>query len=280
MLDEKVINEKYENCKKLVSKKDFKEARDSLKELISLVEPLYVSPLKKYYSFNHIIESYYYAFFMKDDSELNYTFHNINGYYRLLGYVYMQLERYDDSIVAYNKALNYNPVDLDTLFQLGELYKKQGNVRGLKKLTFELYDYCCSRATIAHFYRNLGYYYLENKKPQEAMALYIYSNIFYETKQAVSELEFLKKSLYLTDEYEDSLKNNIKGLQKILEDNNIPTGPNPDTIGITYRVGEIERDNFRYENAFDCFSMVYDLTLDNEVKKEIDKLEIKINKNQ
>ncbi len=278
MLDDKMIAEKYTLCKNLITKKDYKAARDGLLQLIEMVEPIYISPLKKYYSFNHVIESYYYAYFYKDDGELTYALHNVNDYYRLLGFVYMHLEKFDEAIMAYNKSLEYNPVDLDTFFQLGELYKKQNNIRSLKKVTFELYNYCCSRATIAHFYRNLGFYYLENKRPKEAMALYIYSNIFYETKQANSELEFLKASLQLTDEYEDALRNDIKSLQKILEDLEIPTGPNADTIGITYRVGQLERDAFRYENAYDCFAMVYDLTLDEEVKKELLKLENKIKK--
>ncbi len=278
MLDDKMIAEKYTLCKNLITKKDYKAARDGLLQLIEMVEPIYISPLKKYYSFNHVIESYYYAYFYKDDGELTYALHNVNDYYRLLGFVYMHLEKFDEAIMAYNKSLEYNPVDLDTFFQLGELYKKQNNIRSLKKVTFELYNYCCSRATIAHFYRNLGFYYLENKRPKEAMALYIYSNIFYETKQANSELEFLKASLQLTDEYEDALRNDIKSLQKILEDLEIPTGPNADTIGITYRVGQLERDAFRYENAYDCFAMVYDLTLDGEVKKELLKLENKIKK--
>ncbi len=278
MLDEKSINKKYTLCKELITKKDYKAARNNLLELIDMVEPIYISPAKKYFCFNHIIESYYYSYFHKDDSELNYAMHNVNDYYRLLGFVYMHLERLDDAVMAYNKSLVYNPVDLDTYFQLGELYKKQSNLRALKKASFELYNYCCSRATIAHFYRNLGFYYLETKRPKEAMALYIYSNIFYETKQAVSELEFLKASLTLTDEYEAALRNDIKALQKILTDLEIPTGPNPDTIGITYRVGQLERDAFRYENAYDCFSMVYDLTLDEEVKSELVKLKNKIDK--
>lgn len=279
MLDEKAIEEKYSLCKKLITKKDYKAARDSLLQLIDMVEPVYTSPIKKYYSFNHVIESYYYSYFMKDDSELNYAFHNINDYYRLLGFVFMHLERFDDAIMAYNKSLVFNPVDLDTYFQLGELYKKQANLRALKKVSFELYNFCCSRATIAHFYRNLGFYYLENQKPDLAMALYIYSNIFYETKQAVSELNFLKTSLNLTDEYEAALRNDIKGLQKLLEDNGIPTGPNPDTIGITYRVGQLEYNSFRFENAYDCFAMVYDLTLDEDVKKEMERIESKLKTN-
>jgi len=273
MLDDKIINEKYDLCKKLVAKKEYSNARDNLIELINMVEPIYISPLKKYYSFNHVLDSYYYAYFMKDDSELSYTMHSINDYYRLLGFVYMHLEWMDDAIVAYNKALLYNPVDVDTFFQLGELFKKKADLRALKKLSFEVYNFCCSRATLAHFYRNLGYYYLETQKPEEALILYIYSNIFFETKQALSEIEFLKASVpALNEKYIFSIKKDLKKMQEILENNNIPTGPNPDTIGITYRVAQLEKDAGRYENAYDCFSLVYDITLDEEVKKELEAL--------
>ena len=270
MLDDNTINSMYNKCKNLVTKKDYKNAREAIKELIDAVEPLYISPLKKYYSFNHILDSYYYSYFFKDTEELNYAMHNINDYYRLYGFIFMHLERYDEASVAYNKALLYNPVDVDTYFQLGELYKKTGNIRGVKKISFEVYNYCCSRATMAHFYRNLGYYYLENYKPETALALYIYSNIFYETKQALSEIDFLKSTVpSLNDTHIFSLKKDIKKLQSILEENNIPTGPNPDTIGITYRVGQLEMQALNYENACDCFTLVYDLTLDKDVEKDL-----------
>lgn len=271
MLDEIKIKDLYEKSKAYITKKAYKEARITLKELIDYVEPLYVSPLKKYHSFNHVLDSYYYSYFFKDNKEINFTFHNINDYYRLYGFVLMHLERYDEASMAYNKALEYNPVDVDTFFQLGELCKKMSNLRALRKLTFEVYNFCCSRATMAHFYRNLGYYYLENHKPEEAMILYIYSNIFYETKQALSEMEFLKATVPALDsQFTFSMKRDIKKMQEVLETNEIPTGPNPDTIGITYRVGQLEADAKHYENAYDCFSLVYDITLDQKVKEELD----------
>ena len=180
--------------------------------------------------------------------------------YRLLGFALMKVNRLDEAIMAYNHGLDWNPVDLDTLLQLGELYKITNNIKSLRKVSFEAYNFCCTRATLARFYRNLGYYYLEEYKPEIARALYLYSNIYFKTDNADNELKVINEA---TKEAKNDLS--LKELQSILEGEKIPLGPNSDTLGITYSVGQIEMDNQNSENAADCFAMVYDLTMDEEV---------------
>ena len=270
-MDRTLIDKKYNECKKLIEEAHYSKAIPLIKELIHEVSTEYLYKDKRYYSFNHILETYYYAYFLKDVSRLNYTDYNINAMYRLFGFALLKVNRLDEAIMAYNNGLDWNPVDLDTLLQLGELYKMTGNIKSLRKVSFEAYKFCCSRATLARFYRNLGYYYLESYKPEIARALYLYSNIYFETENATNELSFIADSLKDT-------KNDLslKELQDILTKENIPLGPDSDTLGITYRVGQLEMDNKNYENAADCFAMVYDLTMDEEVKVLLDAASEKI----
>lgn len=260
------IDEKYEKCKVLIEQEHFSKAIPLLKEVINASEYIYSGTNERYLSFNHILETYYYAYFLKDVSKLNYTEYNINAMYRLLGYALMKVNRLDEAVMAYNHGLDWNPVDLDTLLQLGELYKMTNNIKSLRKVTFEAYNFCCSRATLARFYRNLGYYYLEEYKPEIARVLYMYSNIYYNTEQADNELKFI---IQATKQNKRDMS--LKEMQDILKEEKIPLGPNSDTLGITYRVGQIEMDSHNYENAKDCFAMVYDLTMDEEVKELMDK---------
>lgn len=269
-LNEDIIK-RYDYCKELVEKKDYRNATGSIKELIDLTEPYYLEKSKKenirYMSFNHILETYYYAYFFKDVSKLNYTDYNISGFYRLYGFCLMKLEKNEDAIMAYNKGLDWNPVDLDTLMQLGELYKITGNIKAVRKVSNEFYKLCCTRATLARYYRNLAFYYLETHNIQMAAALYLYSNIYYETENALSELKFIES--ILNQPVKDY---SLSELQELLKKEDIPLGPNSDTLGITYRVGQIEADAGNTTNACDCFAMVYDLTQDLEVKAQLDKL--------
>lgn len=113
----------------------------------------------------------------------------------------------------------------------------------------------------------LGYYYLEAYQPGLAAALYSYSNIFYKSTQADKELAFLEEALK-----RPVPKLSVKELQEQLKKENIPTGPHPDTLGITYRAGQLELLKGCRDNARDCFTMVYDLTLEEEIKELLAQL--------
>ncbi len=256
------MDELYSQAKELIKDKNYKEAIDVLKKLITEAESQYKGLEGKVFSFNHILETYYYAYFKKDVSKIEYTDYNINAFYRMLGFAQMHMDKHIDAITSYDKALKWNPVDLDTYLQLAELYKKVENLEGEKRVTLESYNYCCTRSTMARFYRNMGFYYLQKYMPDVAGALYVYSNIYYETEYAHNELDFIAKATQ--KEIPDY---DIGSLQKILSDNDIPIGPNSDTIGITYRVGQLELEAGNKDAARDCFMMVYDLTQDEEVKQ-------------
>ena len=75
----------------------------------------------------------------------------------------------------------------------------------------------------------------------------------------------------------DNTEYNLSQLQEIIKKEDIPLGPNSDTLGITFRVGQIEMDNGNYQNAADCFAMVYDLSCDEEVKVLMEEAISKIN---
>ena len=125
---------------------------------------------------------------------------------------------------------------------------------------------------MARFYRNMGYYYLEKEEFETATALYQYSNIFCYTDSADRELRFIGRA-----QDKDIPEYDIPAMQKILGENNIPLGPNPDTIGITFRVGQLEMDRDNFESARDCFMMVYNLTQDAETKAYIEKIDEIVN---
>jgi len=260
--------ELYEEIKELVNKKEFILADEKMSYLLSMLTPKYKELIGKQFSFNHILEVYYYDYFLNHKEDISHTDINLNAYYRLFGFLKMQLNNLEEAVKAYEIAVSWNPVDLDSMLQLGELYKSLGNLNACKKITDRAYNFCCTRATLARYYRNLGFYYLEKYQPQIATALYQYSNIYSSSKQADNELYYLEKALK-----SPTPNLSIQDMQAILAKENIPVGPNSDTIGITYRVGQLELEKGNKDNARDCFTMVYDLTLDDEVNSILQRLQ-------
>ena len=161
-----------------------------------------------------------------------------------------------------------NPVDMEAILGVILCCKQLGDAEGEHSYTTESYDYCCTRAELAAYYRNMGWYYLEKYKPEVAAACYMYSKYFEESQQADAELEFLEKAVGKKLTGKD-----ISEIQKILEDNSIPTQANPVTLALLYKAAQEAYETGALDQALDCYKMVYDLTADEEVGKLISGME-------
>ncbi|MDO5291624.1 MAG: hypothetical protein Q4F05_02620 [bacterium] len=233
---------------------------ETIEEFIKKAEKEFQKELNTCLSFNHPVEACYYDYYISKEA---YTRVPVNmGYlYRTLGTMYAKENKLRKSETSYNRAYRWNPVDLDTIYCLIENNKNDNDLEKVLKLTQKAYDFCCTRADLAHYYRNLGFYYLESYEPQLARALYEYSQCFYETQQAASELAYIAKALQ-----EEDVKLSIEEMQSALQERGIPLQANATTVSITYQVGKACLQSGDAESANDCFLMVYDMTGDEEVK--------------
>lgn len=256
-----------EEIQQAIREKDDAGALKKLDALLVVYAKKYQPLLGFAFSFQHILESYFYDYFFKKNGRYSYTEEPIVSLYHLKGSLELKLCHFNKAKIAYEKALAWNPVDLDAMFQLAELYKRQKDPDVCKAYALQSYPFCCTRASMSRYYRNLGFYYLETKQPEIAAALYQYSNIFYSSKQAEGELDYLKKAGFPVENQP------LQKLQSLLAAQDIPLGPNPDTLGIAYRVGCLEKEAGRADTARECLTMVYDLTRDEEtltLLKELD----------
>ena len=160
-----------------------------------------------------------------------------------------------------------NPVDMESILGIILCCKQLGDTEGEYSYTTESYNYCCTRAELAAYYRNLGWYYLEKYNPELSAACYLYSKYFEETQQADAELEFLEKAIGKKVSAKD-----LSQIQNILKENNIPTEANPITLALLYKAAEEAQEAGDKAQALDCYRMVYDLTEDEEVGRRISSL--------
>lgn len=260
---------KYEEVKELVQKGDYLAAKEKMDILLTSVEGSYEeTDTTIFISFNHIMEFYMYNVYFKPEKQVVATDIPFNEYYRTLGVICSLMEAYDDAKTALFTALKWNPVDLDTYLAIGEIYKHTGELDEFLKITNDSYRYCCTRATMARFYRNVGYYYMSKYNPNLAVALFNYSNVYFLTDNANEEIRFLETALE-----EKMPEMSVKELQEMLTKEDIKLGPDSDTIGIIYRVGQLMMEEERFSEARDCFSIVYDITMDEEAGTILDQLE-------
>lgn len=221
-----------------------------------------------YLSLNHVMEYYIYACYFSSDAEIACTDIPYGEYYRIYAGLCMELEKYNAAKKAYKRAIAWNPVDLDAYLGLAEVYKYQNKLNKFLIITKQAYRFCCTRATMARYYRNIAYYFLAGYKPEIARDCYQYSNIYYHTDNADSELHYIEEAIK-----EETPKPDITAIQKRFDANGIEPGPDAQTIGIVYRVGELLMQEGSYALAKDCYSIVYDITQEEAAGKILEQLE-------
>ena len=215
----------------------------------------------------HISEVFLYEYYCLGDDEYELTDIDTLTPHKERAKELMLAGNYSKSQKEWLDAHFENPVDMESILGIILCCKQLGDTEGEYSYTTESYNYCCTRAELAAYYRNLGWYYLEKYNPELSAACYLYSKYFEESQQADAELEFLEKAIGKKVSAKD-----LSQIQNILKENNIPTEANPITLALLYKAAEEAQEAEDKAQALDCYRMVYDLTEDEEVGKRISGL--------
>ncbi|WP_155828909.1 hypothetical protein [Butyrivibrio sp. NC2007] len=215
----------------------------------------------------HISEVFLYEYYCLGDDEYELTDVDTLTPHKERAKELMLAGNYSKSQKEWLDAHFENPVDMESILGIILCCKQLGDTEGEYSYTTESYNYCCTRAELAAYYRNLGWYYLEKYNPELSATCYLYSKYFEESHQADAELEFLEKAIGKKVSAKD-----LSQIQNILKENNIPTEANPITLALLYKAAEEAQEAGDKSQALDCYRMVYDLTEDEEVGKRISGL--------
>lgn len=185
----------------------------------------------------------------KDIRPSNFPFATIYFFY---GNILFKLGRYTEANVALGKAKRWNPMDADIAFEYAETYKAMGDIETFFDYTIEIFNFAYKSEDLARCYRNLGYYFIEKKLWQEAIACEDYSLNF--------------------DSNTDAAYGKMK---KFSRKYGFPLEPNEDVVGLAIAYGRNSAENGNDEFAKYFLNIAYDLTHFDEVKQLLDELERK-----
>ena len=291
------LKKRYGNYEEVFKSGDYDKAADILGNVLDVIEEEYKGVRKAgmidkelvirksegdgqiWLCTNHIMEYYIYACYFEPEMDVKMPELPIAEYYRTYAELCVKLQKYKRAEDAYKNALCWNPVDLDSYLGLAECYKYLNMITRYLDMTKQAYRFCCTRATMARFYRNMGFYYLSSYNTDMAEACYTYSNIYYHTDNADSELEYIKNALAAAknneskEVNENGQKYTIKQMQEMFDKEHVEPGPDSKTIGIIYRVGELMLQDKEYRLAKDCFMIVYDITNEQQLEGLIAELD-------
>lgn len=240
-----------------------KQAKDTLEAFCNKIDAMIAKESATYFCPNHTFEIYLYEY-RRNPNEYELCEKKFPEIYRKLAKLLLDEGNDEDAKEVYMKALAFNPIDLDTLFDLVVLYRLMGEWDAMKEVIDQTYDLCYSRSDISRYYRYLGCYYLETYQPELAKHLYEYSNLLYHSQQADDELKFLHSVLK-----DNQKKSTIAEIQNNLREHSIALQPDQKTLALLYQVAkqELSRENLSYARIL--FLFLYELTQDEEIKQII-----------
>ncbi len=220
----------------------------------------------EWHSFGHVTEQYYYDYFCGGEGYQAAPV-NVGEIWRFFGSKLWQAGQQADAREAFTRALRWNPVDVESMLALGECCKHARDLEKFWEVTDEMYDLCNTRALLARYYRNLGFYYVEKYQPDLAEALYLYSELYCPTEGAQNELKFLAEALERPTPLHTE-----EELRAILERAEIPREPSAEMLALTQQAATDCEDAGRYAEAAECYFLLYDVTGSPEALARMEEL--------
>jgi len=255
--------------------KNFNKALSILESLISKFEDdkgemvlFRNDTVSEYYYFHNPFEELLYKKLYKPEKTLRQMSEDFGHCYFMYGNLLFELKRYEDAVVALKKAININPVRTEVILEMAEVHKVHKEWHEYLNLTRHCLDFAYTSRHLARCYRNLGYYYIEQEEYCIAAALY-FKSMAYDNESAMPQSQLFYIQQISGNPIPDLSPDEVN---IILKENNIPQNANDAVLGISLVYGKGCFERADYESAKNFWSIFYNITKDEGIKKMIDSL--------
>ena len=257
-----------------IYKKDFANAPKLMEALVSKVDEAHEGGLFKddavstYRSFNETFEEVLCRHLNETGKDIRICPHPLHVVYARYGSLLFEMKRFDEAEKALEKALAWDPVYTDALFERAECHKVTGDMQGFFDLTVDAFKCAYTPKAVARCFRNLGFYFVEKKLWSEAMSCFL-ASMDYEkdSVNAQSEMYYIQHQAgqpFAIPTLED--------FRSYGEKYGFPLQPSDDVLGLTYSYGKHFANQGNADIAGYFLNIFYDLTQDEEVKALLDSL--------
>lgn len=166
------------------------------------------------------------------------------------------------------KAVRWNPTNATIAFEYAESFKIIGDLERFYEISKGIFKYAFRSADVARCYRNLAFYFVENELWSEAIGCNIMSLQYdKESKNAQSELYYIQQKTH--GQIKEPSLDDMKEYGKKY---GFPIGADNDVLGMAYAYGKHFFDQKEEEPARYFFTILYNLTEDQQIKELLDQL--------
>lgn len=272
-IGDKRVDQVFHETNELVKKKDLDGAIALLAKIEEKADTYFVSTEEsKKFSFRNRLEEYIYTNLYDPECKYERTPFDFCQYLSAYGYLLIEKRKSQEAVEKLEKAIKYNPVNVEPRFELAEAYKLLLEPDKLIDCVRETLKISTTPYHIARCYTNLGYSCIEKKDYDSAVCFYYESLVYAKNNAVAGELQHIRSITGKT-----IVPPTREEVLKAFEKYNIPNGPDREIINIAYSLGCycMEHDADPQETLF-YMQIVYNLTGDKKVAETIEKLNAQI----
>ncbi|WP_405283924.1 tetratricopeptide repeat protein [Methanobrevibacter sp.] len=187
--------------------------------------------------------------------------------YYIYGFLLLETNQYDKAEEYLKKAIKINPVSSRIILELCEIYKLHTyNYNKYFMYATDALKYAYMPQDIARSYRSLGYYYIEENQFETAFALFRYSMEYELNPMAYSEINYIQNK-------DKSIDLSLDESMEIIKNKNIQLGVNPFILETLDEFINEYEENKLYSQTLYFLELKYNLTNDEKLIEEIEKIE-------
>lgn len=265
MTGHKAVLEEVDFC---IYKKDFEKALSLLNQLIEKTKGMFADDAKsEYHDFAEPFEEMLYVNLMKPQKDVRHASFPFTQMYIRQASILFELGRHEEAVQSCETALKWNPVHAGVMFELAENKKRLGDMDSYLRLTLNAFTKVFRPGDLAHCYRNMAYWFVENELYREAMGCLLISLQFEKNQVAQSEL------FYIQTKAGSKIKPPTeKQFETIAKKYGFPVGPDQDVVGLAYALGKHCYENAIFDGARYYWTIVNDLIHAEQIGKLLESL--------
>lgn len=268
-VDGKRLDEVYKEIVGLINEKKSIEAKPLAEKLYyKITEEYREGETAKFVSLRNPFEDALYHELFKPEKTINRTPYDFCTFITTYAYIIVETGSPLDAIPVLQKAMEYNPVDCGPKFELAEVYKLLKNKQRLIEITKDTIKVASSPVALARCYANMGYMCTDMGEYDDAVAFYTASVMLAPHPAIPYELRNLsqRKGGNLQQPTLDQIK-------KVFEKYELEFGPDKDVVAVAAQLSSNYMIKQDIPNALNALKLLYNLTMDEEIKKIILKYE-------
>ena len=265
------VHEALTEAQKKANGGDYAGAKDVLERVLNKIEASlkYNDTETEYHTFAAPIEQVLFLKDYKGGKKIEAAPEAFATLYLTYGNLLLGMEDTEGAKAALEKAIQWNPVNPNLRLEYADIFRVIEDMESFFDKSVAAWKTAYSKEYLARIYRNIGYYFIEKGKWNEAMAAYVLSlHTDSKSQDAAKEIDYIQEQT----QGKTGIPS-MEQIEKIAQEYGFSVKPNEEIVGIAAYYGMKAHEDGRNDVAKYFLTIAHDLTGDAKIGSMIEEME-------